>query len=216
MTQGLQQTAGAFFKGVLLKGFLFLIPIVVLLVIFSKAIELLAKLAHPLVASLGVHSVLGIGLSEIAAVLILLLVTICSGLIAQTATGASINNLLERLILRKMPGYTLLKSLDPSAGAMDSQPVVSTALANINGVSVLGFVMEEHANGLRTVFVPRAPTPAAGNIYFMREDQIQRLNVSVAVAVKSLARLGVGSKELFERALPTVAAAKSQIHTQGV
>jgi uncharacterized membrane protein len=214
MTQGLQQTAGAFFKGVLLKGLLFLIPIVVLLVIFSKAIELLAKLAHPLVASLKVHSVLGIGLSEIAAVLILLLVTICGGLIAQT--GASINNVLERLILRKMPGYTLLKSLDPSGGAMDSQPIVSTALANINGVSVLGFVMEEHANGLRTIFVPRAPTPAAGNIYFMREDQIQRLNVSVAVAVKSLARLGVGSKELFDRALPAVAAPKSQIRTQGV
>jgi uncharacterized membrane protein len=76
MIQASPQSAGAFLKSVLLRGFLFLIPIAVLLVIFSKAIELLAKLAHPLTSRLGVHSVLGIGLSEIAAVLILLIVTV--------------------------------------------------------------------------------------------------------------------------------------------
>jgi hypothetical protein len=32
----------------------------------------------------------------------------------------------------------------------------------------------------------------------MTEGQIRRLNVSVVTAMKSLTRLGVGSKELFE------------------
>jgi hypothetical protein len=47
---------------------------------------------------------------------------------------------------------------------VNPQSNVSVTLADINGAWVLGFIIEEHANGLRTIFVPRAPTPAAGNL----------------------------------------------------
>jgi uncharacterized membrane protein len=64
----------------------------------------------------------------------------------------------------------------------------------LNGAWALSFIVEEHASGMRTVFVPRAPT-SAGNLYFMTEDQIRRLNVPVAAAMKTITRLGVGSRK---------------------
>jgi uncharacterized membrane protein len=189
---------GGFLKDTLFKGLLFLIPIVVLLLILSKAVAFISKLARPLVAHAGAHSVLGIGFSDLVAVAVLLVITLGAGLIAQTRIGTELNQTLERIILRKMPGYTLLKSMGTGTTGIDAHPNVSVALASISGMWMLAFVMEEHANGLRTIFVPRAPTPAAGNLYFMNEDQIRRMNVPVATAMKSLMRLGVGSRELFE------------------
>jgi uncharacterized membrane protein len=196
--------SGQFLKDTLFKGLLFLIPFIVLLLILSKAITFISKLAQPLIAHAGTHSVLGIGLSDLVAVAVLLVFTLGAGLTAETQIGTTINQTLERIILRKMPGYTLLKSMGTGATGIDAHPNVSVALASISGMWMLAFVMEEHANGLRTIFVPRAPTPAAGNLYFMNEDQIRRMNVPVATAMKSLMRLGVGSHELFETDTPTI------------
>jgi uncharacterized membrane protein len=194
-------TSAAFVKETIFKGLLFLIPVALVVVIFSKVIELLSKLAHPLVQKLGIHSLWGLGASQLFAVAILLVVTLGAGLVAQTRTGEAINRTLERMILRKMPGYTLLKSMDTGtdgANGVGGHAGVSVALAGLNGAWALAFVMEEHANGLRTIFIPRSPTPAAGNLYFMTEDQIRRLSVPVGEAMKSVARLGVGSKAIFE------------------
>ena len=51
---------------------------------------------------------------------------------------------------------------------------------------------------LLTVFVPSAPTPAAGAVYFLTEGRVRLLDVPVSAAVACVARLGVGSQELFK------------------
>jgi uncharacterized membrane protein len=57
--------------------------------------------------------------------------------------------------------------------------------------------MERHDNGLYTVFVPSAPTPAAGAIYYLPEDRIRILDVPVSAAVGCVTRLGLGSRDLL-------------------
>jgi len=52
-----------------------------------------------------------------------------------------------------------------------------------------------HADGLLTVFVPSAPTPVAGTIYYLPEDRVRRLDVPVQTAAKLIMRLGVGFAE---------------------
>jgi uncharacterized membrane protein len=58
--------------------------------------------------------------------------------------------------------------------------------------------MEQHADGLLTVFVPSAPTPTAGSIYYHTEQQVKRLDVPVSTAIKCITQLGVGSREMLE------------------
>jgi uncharacterized membrane protein len=47
------------------------------------------------------------------------------------------------------------------------------------------------------VFVPSAPTPTAGNVYLMTEQQVKRLDVPVAAATKCIMQLGVGVGQLL-------------------
>src|SRR5262249_60930466 len=79
---------------------------------------------------------------------------------------------------------------------------VRAGLAWIEESWVLAFVMERHDNGLYTVFVPSAPTPAAGAIYYLPEDRVKVLDVPVSSAVACVTRLGLGSRDLLARAFP--------------
>jgi uncharacterized membrane protein len=88
---------------------------------------------------------------------------------------------------------------------------VQVALARMDDGLLLAFVIEQHKSGLLTVFIPSAPTPAAGTVYYMTEDRIQRLDVSVAAAVGCIMRLGVGSGELLDKVLPAASAASKSL-----
>ncbi len=76
---------------------------------------------------------------------------------------------------------------------------MKVALANIDDAWLVAFIVEEHGDGMLTVFVPSAPTPTAGNVYFMTEQQVRRVDVPVSSAVKCIMQLGVGSNELIHR-----------------
>lgn len=55
---------------------------------------------------------------------------------------------------------------------------------------------------MTTVFVPSAPTPAAGSIYDLTEDRVKLLDVPVSAALGCIMRLGVGSHEPFDSRPP--------------
>jgi uncharacterized membrane protein len=108
---------------------------------------------------------------------------------------------LEHLILRRIPGFTLIKSMTHGMVGMESGGDVRAALAWIEESWVLAFAMERHDNGLYTIFVPSAPTPAAGAIYYLPESRIKLLDVPVSSAVACVTRLGLGSRDLLAREL---------------
>jgi uncharacterized membrane protein len=132
----------------------------------------------------------------VAAAILLLLVGFLVGLLARARPVLRVRQAIEQLILRKVPGYTLFKTI--AEGAAGGRGDMKVALANIDDAWLMSFIIEEHADGMLTVFVPSAPTPMAGTIYFLTEQQVKRLDVPVAAAVKCIMQLGVGSRELLE------------------
>jgi uncharacterized membrane protein len=186
-----------FVKTTLVGGVLFLLPLLVTLFILKKAVGALGKILRPVAEGIPVEAVAGIHVREILAALLLVAIGFVAGLIAKTTFGKAIRQRLEQLILRKMPGYTLLKSA--AAGATGDGAEVQVALARFDDNTVLGFIVEPPSNGIVTVFVPSAPTPAAGTVFYLPEDRVQKLDVKVTDASNVIMRLGVGSKELLAK-----------------
>jgi uncharacterized membrane protein len=129
---------------------------------------------------------------------LLLIIGFFAGLLAQTAFASRISQTMEQLILRKMPGYTLFKSVAEGAAGAGDRSQLKVALANIDDAWLISFIVEEHPDGLMTVFIPSAPTPTAGSIYFLTEKQVRRLDASVSSAITCIMQLGVGSRKLIE------------------
>ena len=187
-----------FVKTTLLGGLLFLLPLIVVLLILKKGIDLLDTLVSPIADRIPIESVAGVRARDVLAALILVAIAFSAGLIARTRLGRGLSQRLEQRILRKVPGYTLLKGAAAGKTGTADAAGVEVALVRFDDNTMLGFIVETQEDGTLTVFVPNAPTPAAGNVYYLPEDRVQRLDVSVADAAKVIMRLGVGSRELLE------------------
>ena len=152
----------------------------------------------PIEKLLPIENIAGAAVEHLLAVVLIIVVCFAAGLAARTSPGAKLNAWLERAILRRVPGFGLIKRVTREMVNMESQSDLSVALARIEDAWVLSFIVEKLENGLLAVFVPSAPTPAVGSIYYLTEDRVKRLDVSVSSAIQCIMRLGVGSKELLQ------------------
>jgi uncharacterized membrane protein len=197
---GLVKPVLDFVKTTVVGGLLFILPLGLGLFLIGRAVRWLRKVLEPLTGALTENTFLGVAGADLVALAALVAVAFLAGLLARTAMGRKLSSGVESLILRRMPGFTLLKGIAAGPAVQDSGAGVGVALARIDDAWLLSFVLETHASGLLTVLVPQAPTPASGNVYYMTENQIKRLDVSVKDAMKCIMQLGVGSRALLERA----------------
>jgi uncharacterized membrane protein len=184
----------------LARGILFLVPIALLIILLVQAVKFIARLLHPLAKLVPTETVVGLVVVDLLAVLAIAALCFLVGVLARTASVAAVGDQLERLLLRRIPGFTLVKSMTEGMMGIDTGSAVKVALAWIEESWVLAFVMERHGNGLSTVFVPSAPTPAAGAIYYLPETRLRLLDVSVSAAIACITTLGIGSRQLLATA----------------
>ncbi len=187
-----------FVKTTIIGGLLFLVPALILILVIKHAIELTAKVLVPIEKLLPLKSLAGVAVAHMLAVLIILGVCFAAGIAARTRLGARISTAFERAIARKIPGFGLIRSATGEVANIQSQSDICVALARIEDAWVLSFIVEKLDNGLLVVFVPSAPTPFAGSVYYLTEDRVKRLDAPVLTAMKVITRLGVGSKELLK------------------
>lgn len=179
-------------KRTIVAGFFFLLPLAILVYLVGKAIRVMAKIVAPIADVLPFRRVVGFAVADIVAVVAILLICFLAGFIARTRVGKDLIDTAENVILKKVPGYSLLRSITRE-GTLGEGTRLESALARIEDAWVLAFIVERHDDGLLTVFVPSSPTPAAGAIYYLTPDRVRRLDVPVATTVKLVMQLGVGS-----------------------
>lgn len=195
-----------FLRMTFVGGAFFLLPFVLAVWILGHALAAASKVLTPVADVLPIHQVVGVAVTDLIAVLALVAICFLAGLFARLRHGKKVAQALEDLILNKVPGYTLLKSMTREDATLSSGGRALTALARVEDAWVLAFIMERHDDGLLTVFVPSAPTPAVGAVYYLPENRVRRLDIPVHVAAKLIMRLGVGSGEMLRGKLgPLVA-----------
>jgi uncharacterized membrane protein len=186
-----------FVKTTLIGGVLFLVPLVATIVILSKAMRYVAQILLPVEHMLPRRTIVGLAVADVLAIVCLLAIGFFSGLVAQTGLGKRFSRHIEELILGKIPGYTLLRGIIGDPENIGGNHELKVALARIDDAWLFPFIVEELPDGMLAVFVPSAPTPTAGNVYMMTEQQVRRLDVPVAAATKCIMQLGVGAGKLL-------------------
>jgi len=125
------------------------------------------------------------------------------GLLAQTRMGRAIGRWLESKVLNRVPFYSLLRNLVVGIAGRDDaeslKPVRVTV--DIPGLDQLGFIIERHADGRATVFLPSSPNPSSGTVVIVEPERLHELrNVPGRKILKCLSRLGDGTAALLEKA----------------
>jgi uncharacterized membrane protein len=183
-----------FGRSTMVGGLFFLVPIIVLTVIVEKALEFVHKLSDPLAE----HFPVAAGHTPIlAAAALLVLICFVLGLLALSRPARSAVTWVETTILSKLPGYVFLKGAGESALGLETSSQYPLVLARIEEAWQFGFLIEQLEGGHMAVFVPDAPNPLSGSVFFMSPERVRRTDIPVSAALKSLRQLGVGSKALL-------------------
>jgi uncharacterized membrane protein len=183
-----------FLKTTIVGGALFLLPVALVLLALNHVLHLVIKVIRPVLQHLDVdHDVAGFAVATLLAVLLLVIIAFAAGIVARTGIGRRISAWFETSLLGNVPQYQLMKSMGEGLaqieGADDLKPVLVSAEAGWQ----IGYLLEVLDNGWVAVFVPQAPTPAAGDIRYLPADHIRPLNISMIKARAIVKHIGIGS-----------------------
>ncbi|MDQ3020333.1 MAG: hypothetical protein M3R36_07155 [Bacteroidota bacterium] len=181
-------------KGILIRGIILLIPLFLIVFIVKSILGLLEELIHPIEGMLPSGSLFGLGMTRLTAFAIFILIVIVFGIFTTSKRGSKLNEKIENIV----PGLKILKSILLGHQEMENNNL-KVCLATIDDAWLYGFIVEEHESGMLTVFVPDAPSPVSGSVYFMSEKQVKRLDITAREVIKHIMQFGAGSKTVIDK-----------------
>src|SRR5262245_49632115 len=99
----------------LLAGVLFAIPILLIVLLVRQAIGLIARVLEPVAKLVPERTIPVVLVADTLAIIVIVLLCLGLGMFVGTRWGRWTAAKLENTVLRKLPGYSLLKSATHSA-----------------------------------------------------------------------------------------------------
>jgi uncharacterized membrane protein len=187
-----------FVKITLVGGLLVLLPVWLTVLLLLKAINSALLVLRP-VAKLLPESVAH---EDLAAFVLLLVICFIIGLMMRMKLVQRFGRWQEQHIFERIPGYTLLRAMTRQLTGNKEEKSLQPALVELKDALVPAFIVEKHADGRITVFVPSSPTPIAGAIYILPPERVHPVNVSFGKVMLCVAKWGSGSGELLAAMRP--------------
>jgi uncharacterized membrane protein len=181
----------AVMKTTLVGGVVFMMPVVVLIVVFTKAGGYLRKLAQPLAKVLPLDTVLGVMVADAILIALFLLACFLAGLLTRLSFANTFVKKAETGVLWRIPGYGFLKALTDSLDK-DHGSSLRPVLVRFDDYSQLAFEVDQLPDGRKVIYIPGAPNPRAGSVLVLDRDRVEPVPLSFMAAVRSLRALGRG------------------------
>ena len=180
------------FGATLIAGVLVVVPVYLGILLLLKVTQHLAELLKPVTALLPGW----LPGDQILSLVLVLAICFLVGVAIGTPTGRDIERRIEHSLFEKIPGYALFRSLTQRLVGESQDEAWKPALAEIEHALVPAFIIEEHADGRYTVFVPSVPTPLAGAVFVLPADRVHPVDIAFTQALKTVSRWGAGCKDL--------------------
>jgi uncharacterized membrane protein len=190
------KTLAQFVRTTIVGGLFFLAPIVVLIVILAKAFDFAKKNLNAVLVHIPAASELSAGAATVLSITIIALVCLLAGLVANTVMAQRLVNALESSLLSKIPGYDYLKQESASMLGVAEIAELPVVFVPMEGGWQIGVQTEALSDGMVSIFVPGAPNPHSGSVFFFSRDTVRPAGIKLAVALNCLRRCGAGSSAL--------------------
>jgi uncharacterized membrane protein len=187
-----------FLKTTFLGGALVVLPAWVAVLLVAKVLVKLEVIVKPVSATLPE----GVGHPRILAALALAGLCFVVGAAVRTAIGRQAQRAIERSLLDRVPGYRTLRGLAQQVADTEGDHGFKPAFVETGDGLAPCFLVERHADGRCTVFVPSSPTPAAGSILVVEGARVHPVDVPVATMFKCVSKWGAGAEALVGTIAP--------------
>ncbi len=189
-----------FISTIILGGVTVILPAVLTIMVFNwlfKKINLaLTPITQVIVNKWGGTEII----ADLIVITFILGLCFVVGIFERTSLGKFFINGLDKLLLKKIPGYTIIKETVAQFIGNNESPFSSVAIVNLFGSSTraTAFVTDRHEDGTFTVFIPTGPNPTSGQIYHLDSKDVELVDYPVEATMRSIISCGAGSKKLLK------------------
>ena len=187
-------------RDLIVDGLLLAVPLVALGLLLAHVVGVIAHVLEPAVEVFAPRQRwFGIAAVDLLAVAALVAGLVLVGALARSRVGKRISTTIEQLVLRKIPGFLLFKSMAAGFSSTERETGFQPALVTFDDHAELGFIVEDDGHSEQVVvFMPSAPTPAAGAVAVVPRARVRRLDVPAGTAVATVTRLGMGLQAILD------------------
>jgi len=190
------RSIGRFLLVTLLRGVLFLVPIVLIAILAREGYQMLRRVFQPVARLLPADRFLGVLTEDVMTIVTIVLVFLIAGLFVGTGKGRLLSNRLERGVLYRVPGYLLVRGAAGGFPGLQSDHPVSPALVAMDDGWAFALLVERLPTGFCTVFLPDSPTPTSGTVRIVEASRVRLLDTPMLSLLGCLTRSGVGGGDL--------------------
>jgi uncharacterized membrane protein len=175
-----------------------ILPIALAISVLIKFLEFVRGVVAPIAHLLPPQ----IRLDNLAALVLLLVASFAVGLFVSTSWGSRLVSWFEESIMSLIPGYRTMRMIIHSFLGRTDVSGWQPALIRLDETEQPGFVVERHADGQFTVFVPGAPVPTSGDVHIVDPERVRLVSARAGGVVRCLSRLGSGVEDFKRTVLP--------------
>jgi len=190
------------FRDTLIAGIVFLLPILILFVLATKAVQLLTGFSSKIANLFGLKSIIGISGSNIVGTIVLLLLCLFCGFLVRVAFIKRIYKWVDDKLEALVPGYRVYREMAVSKLKEHEAPLPYKCSAFIeqDGLQTPCFVMATLPDGKIMIFIPTAGNVKEGTVYATTAEKIRKFpGVDMKQYQLVISNLGLGMGELLKQ-----------------
>jgi len=189
-----------FLKTTAMGGLFVLLPILLLYLLVSEALDIVVAMASPIADLLPAGTFDKVEFPVAVGLILILGVSFLIGLGLRSEKGRGLGQWTERHVLGRLPAYHALKSLTTGFAEAGKDGAFKAAVfVSANGERELADVIEDHGEDHLTVLLPKAPTAFAGSVKIVDRNQVELLDANMGDVSKVLSHWGVGARGLVAK-----------------
>ena len=186
-----------FFRTTLLGGAVVVLPVTIFILLVKLVFDFLRAIIAPISNIIKIPFITSDALIDLITLVLIIVFFFFVGLFVKTRLGRGIVGLVEEELLSRLPLYGAIKETVLQLTGAKRMPFSQVVVVEAFGTQMYGFVADEHADGKYTIFVPTAPNPTNGFIFYMTPDQVKLVDVKPEDAIRMIISIGTGAGKLF-------------------
>ena len=177
-----------FLKTTALGAVLVVVPVGIIGFALWQIVSLVRTLLLPIFESLPFDS--DFTRVSVIAIALLSVVLICylTGLAVRTRWGAAMRGWMERVLLERIPGYSIIRTLMHQYLGHEEERTFRPVLVDLYGSDsrAIGFEIEELGDGTVAVFLPCVPAATLGQVQIVPQKRVTPLKATMHETLEAL------------------------------
>ncbi|MBK6622075.1 MAG: DUF502 domain-containing protein [Saprospirales bacterium] len=186
-----------FLRTTLIGGAVVVMPVTIFILLVKLVFDTLRALIEPLSNIIKFPFITSELLIDLITMGLIIIFFFFVGLVVQTRLGRGIIALIETELLSRLPLYGVIKETVLQFSGAKRMPFSQVVVVQVMGTKMYGFIADEHKDGKYTVFVPTAPNPTNGFIFYMDPEHVEPVDVKPEEAIRMIIGIGTGAGKLF-------------------